>query len=56
MPDVGIGRGSHIAVSVVVPLSHIVTVEHPAVEEVVIVGVSCLPSPAKVLQGVGTNV
>ena len=46
VPDVDIGRGSHVAVSVVIPLPHVVTVEHPAVEEAVIVGVSCLPCPA----------
>ena len=56
VPDVGIDRGSHVTVSVVVPLPHIVTVEHPTVEEVVIVSVSCLPSSAQVMVGVGIAV
>ena len=56
MPDVVIDSGSHVAVSVVVPLPHVVTVEHPTVEEVVVVGISCLPGPTQIVVGIRTAV
>ena len=56
MPDVGVQGEAGITVSVVVPRSHVMAMEHPAVKESVVIGVSSLPSPSQVRVGVRTAV
>ena len=56
MPNVGINRESYVAVSIVIPLHHVVTVEHPTIEEAIVVGVRTLPCPTKEVEGIRTTV
>ena len=56
VPDVRIHREGHVAVSIVIPLHHVVVVEYPAIEEAIVVGVRTLPCSTKEVEGIRTTV